>query len=181
MRETKKRSRLSKRVMSRLTSCWGWVCHVASYVMHRAWILEIAFLSTAASFFALLWWSSGIADTPVSQYIQTTWAILPVLAVTNALPMLGVSAFLGRYSVSDKPSETLAALSALVQGDFNRIYGHPRGNPFQRRAVYRAVLRRAKTRAFLFEENGEPLYIPRPYWDGVWFFWIQCLCQEPKG
>ncbi len=167
--------------MSGLTSCWDWVCHFATYVMHRAWLLEIAFLLCAASFFALLWWTSRIADTPVSQYIQTTWAILPVLAVTNALPMLGVSVFLGRYTISDKPSEALAGLSALVRGDFNRIYGHPRANPFRRRAVYRATLRRAKTGAFLFEENGEPLYTIRPYWDGIWFFGSSAYVKNQRA
>jgi hypothetical protein len=139
------------------------------YLAHRAWVLEIALFSVSAGFFTLLWWHSGIAKTPVSQYIQTTWAILPVLAVTNALPMLGVDAFLGRYSLADKPSETLAALSALVNGDYGRINGHPRENPFQRRSVFYSALRRAKTNTFSFTEGKETLYTPRPYWDGVWF------------
>ena len=136
---------------------------------HRAWLLEIVFFFFASSFFAILWWRSAMAATPVSQYIQATWAVLPVLAVTNALPMLGVGAFLSRYSVSDKPSETLAALSRLVEEDFERINGHPRANPFQRYYVYRNVLRRAKTASFSFWEGEETLFTPRPYWDGVWF------------
>src|SRR5208282_4714258 len=120
---------------------WKRVGESTFFVVHRAWILEIVFLLVATTFFALLWWHSGITSTPIGQYIQSIWAILPVLAVTNALPMLGVGAFLARYSVPDKPSESLAAISSLVQEDYDRIYGHPRTNPFSRTAAYYNVLK----------------------------------------
>lgn len=84
--------------------------------------------------------------------------------------MLGVGAFLARYSLPEKPSESLAEISNLVQDDYGRIYGHPRTNPFARTATYYNVLKRTKTKVFSFMEGTEPLYIARPYLDGVWFY-----------
>lgn len=64
-------------VLSRVFSMnWNRACESTLFVVHRAWILEIVLVSAATTFFALLWWHSGIISTPISQYIQSIWAIL---------------------------------------------------------------------------------------------------------
>lgn len=145
--------------------------HIAStFLIQRAWIIESVVSILAVSGFSILWLYSGLSDIPIAHYIQSMWSILPVLALTNALPMLGVGAFMARYSASEKPSEIIANLSALVKEDYSRLNAHPRESSFQRLTTYRKLVEKTKVDNFLFYSEKESYYTPRPYWDGVWFF-----------
>jgi hypothetical protein len=157
----------SKRYLLR---CYRRAYNALEFIKVRAWVLEILFYLVAVPAFSHLWLHSSIAQISVRDYVQYIWAIVPVLAITNALPVVAVTTFLSRYTIADRPSETIATLWNLIQGNYNRVVGHPRTSVFQRIDAYRRAVMAARTSTFQFSENGNRFYTVRPYWDGIWFY-----------
>jgi len=134
----------------------------------RVWFIELLIAAPIALFAHSLWVLGLNPKGGSVEQISFIWSTLPVLAISNALPMLGATAVLARYAVSEKPAETLKQISEVVAADANRFH-ETKGSPLSSvNSVRRAMSGAPATLAFFSE--GEPLFTPRPNWDGVWCF-----------
>jgi hypothetical protein len=134
----------------------------------RVWLIELL-LAVPIALFAHRLWVLGLNPTGIGvEQISFIWSTLPVLAISNALPMLGATAVLARYAVSEKPAETLKQIFEVVAADANRFH-ETKGNPLSSvNSVQKAMSEAPATLTFFSE--GEQLFTPRPNWDGVWCF-----------
>jgi len=134
----------------------------------RVWLIELL-IAVPIALFAHRLWVLGLNPTGSDvEQISFIWSTLPVLAISNALPMLGATAVLARYAVFEKPAETLKQISEVVAEDANRFY-ETKGYPLSSVNSVRKAMSEAPATLTFFSE-GERLFTPRPNWDGVWFF-----------
>ena len=134
----------------------------------RVWLIELLIAVPIAMFAHHLWVLGLNPKSSAVEQISFVWSTLPVLAITNALPMLGATAVLARYAVSEKPAETLKQISDVVAGDANRFH-ETKGYPLSSVNSVRKAMSEAPA-TLTFFNKGEQLFTPRPDWDGVWFF-----------
>jgi hypothetical protein len=134
----------------------------------RVWFIELLIAAPVALFAYKLWVLGLNPKNSDVEQISFIWSTLPVLAISNALPMLGATAVLARYAVSEKPAETLKQISDVVAVDANR-FRETKGYPLSStNSVLKAMRGAPATLAFFSE--GEALFTLRPNWDGVWCF-----------
>ncbi|MDP9057021.1 MAG: hypothetical protein M3N34_06815 [Pseudomonadota bacterium] len=131
-------------------------------------MIELLIAVPVALFAHHLWVVGVNSKSSNAELISFIWSTLPVLAISNALPMLGATAVLARYAVSEKPAETLKQILEVVAADANRYYETKGYLLSSVNSVKKAMSEAPETLSFFSE--GEQLFTPRPKWDGVWFF-----------
>jgi hypothetical protein len=120
--------------------------------------------------FFILWNRIQAGHVTTTQLAAYSASLIPVLAITNAISLLGANTYLARYSAFDKINELFAQTSALVSSNLDRWQAHPRDSKFARRSFYRWLGGRAAIDSVTLVSPGEILFTTRPYWDGVWFY-----------
>lgn len=164
---------LSPRVHSIIIRAIRWASDACNAVRRRAWLVELLIMVPVASAAHYLWMMGASASESIDSLSAFIWSTLPVLAISNALPMLGATAVLGRYSISDKPAETLKQISDVIESESDR-FRQKKGTPLASHMSFKKAMRDTPLTLTFFSE-GEAQFVPRPNWDGVWFFpWTSC-------
>jgi hypothetical protein len=99
------------------------------YVYSRVikfWIFQLASSCVFIVLFAEVWRWSGMQAVSIRDAVTYSWALLPVLAITSAIPLLGATSTLSRYTTFDKLSELFAQVSTVCEKHAGRLREHPR-------------------------------------------------------
>jgi hypothetical protein len=144
--------------------------HAVQALLHRIWIFESVSSAVLIGVFFVLWTRIQAGSAPISELATRSAAIIPVLAITNAISLLGANTYLARYSAFDKINDLFSVASRLVGDNLVRWQAHPRDSKFARQSYYIWLGKRASIKSIQLSEPGEVFFTPRPYWDGVWFY-----------
>jgi len=138
--------------------------------LQRIWIFEAISSSLLLVAFFCLWNHLQTNPTILKELSGFPSALISILAITNAISLLGANTYLARYSAFDKINEIFSSISRITTDNYERLNGHPRDNKFARRKFYSWLGNRSSISEVNLSSSNEPYFTPRPYWDGVWFF-----------
>lgn len=145
-----------------------WIVTGIDGLKARGWLIELLIALPIALLAYRLWVLGQFPAGGTNELIGYVWSTLPVLAISNAMPMLGATAVLARYSVSEKPAETMKQIAEALEADADR-YQSERGTLLAQPRAFRRAMRGAPP-VLTFFVDGQQIFTPRPNWDGVWFF-----------
>lgn len=139
-------------------------------VLHRAWIFELVSSAFLLTLFFYLWRHLETIPAILPALSSYPSSLIPILAITNAISLLGANTYLARYNAFDKINEIFSTASRLLNDSYDRMQGHPRDNKFARREFYLWLLNRTFVEQVELTNQENDRFTLRPYWDGVWFF-----------
>src|SRR5882724_448608 len=137
--------------------------------LHRIWLVELALSFLLAGTFFFGWHYIQSISAAIREPPGFPSALVSVLAITNAISLLGANTYLARYSAFDKINEIFSAVSKITLDNQERFDGHPRKSKFARHDFYSWLFSRIVIESVDLS-NTIRRYTWRPYWDGIWFF-----------
>jgi hypothetical protein len=162
--------RLAQKIFAQARRATRALLRLSNYLLYHIWIFEL--VSTVLLLVLIFQlWNLRLANYfTEKELLSYTAALIPVLALTNAISLLGANTYLARYASFDKINELFSDASRIITDNYERLDSHPRDSKFARAEFYSWLGKQSAVKSVKFTNANEKLFTRRPYWDGVWFY-----------